>query len=121
MSLTKDIELVATLRPAFGSSVAIYSDFVPEGVALPALSYTNVSYLTGRMLDGQKTRRQAVWRVALVSDDDDEVESMLETISTLDNTSNDYFQRIYVDLVNRESKVPLEPTRRFFVDVTVTI
>ncbi len=120
MNVINDVELVATLRLAFGSSVSVYSDFVPEGVTLPALSYVNVNYLAGRTLDGQKTRRQSVWRVALVSDNDDDIESMLGTILTLDNTSNEYFQRVHVELVNRESKVPLEPIRRFFVDVTAT-
>lgn len=120
MSEITDIELVATLRTAF-TGVSIYSDFVPENEPMPAISYSNVTYLSGRVLSGRKTRRQTVWRVMLVSNDDDEVESMLGTILTLDNTSNEYFQRVFVEVVNREQKLPLEPTRRIFVDMTVTI
>lgn len=100
--------------------VTVYDSFVPETETNPAVALTNVSLDNfTRVLEGEKTGKWQVWRVQVVAARTSDVESILRTLDTLDNTRNDDFQRVRVELVNLESRQPNQPYRRAFVDVIV--
>lgn len=99
--------------------VTVYDSFVPETEKNPAVALGNVAFNHGRVLEGEKTRKSSVWRVQVVALRTSDVESILATLDALDNTRNDDFQRIRVEVVNIESRQPNQPYRRAFVDVIV--
>lgn len=104
-----------------GSGIYAYLDLVPEAAAIPAVSISNVGFPSGRLLSGRKTRKQEVWRITVVATNTNDMYSTRDLILELDNTSNEYFQRIFVDVVNEEARGENEPNIRMFLDMTCTI
>lgn len=100
--------------------VTVYDSFVPETETNPAVALTNVSYdNAGRVLEGEKVGHWSTWRVQVVASATSDVESIIELLESLDNTKNNDFQKVFVQLVNIESRQPNQPYRRAFVDVRV--
>lgn len=98
----------------------VYSDFVPETETNPAVALINVAYdNAGRVLEGEKVGHWSTWRVQVVASATSDVESIIELLESLDNTKNNDFQKVFVQLVNIESRQPNQPYRRAFVDVRV--
>lgn len=100
--------------------IKVYSDFVPETENNPAVALINVAYdNAGRVLEGEKVGHWSTWRVQVVASATSDVESIIELLESLDNTKNNDFQKVFVQLVNIESRQPTQPYRRAFVDVRV--
>lgn len=99
--------------------VTVHSDFVPETELNPAVAYSNVAFNHNRVLEGEKVAKWSVWRVQVVADDTSSVESIIDSLETLDNTENEDFQKILVQTINIEAKEPNQTYRRAFVDVSV--
>ena len=113
---------IETLESVLGpAGVYVFSDYIPESSVLPAVSVSNVSFPSGRILTGRKTRQQEVWRISVVAADKDTLYSTRDVVLSLDNSSNEHYQRIFVDMVNEEAKQEGEPNRRLFIDMTCTI
>lgn len=100
-------------------TVKVYPDAVPESAPLPAVSYVNLAYNRDRVIQGRARGKGSVWRVTVVATALSEVESVLDELTLLDNTNNADFQRIFVEPVNVEAKIPESPYRRAFVDLRV--
>ncbi len=111
---------VTDLVEGAAPSYSLYPDIVPEAASIPAMALTCVSPdLYSRPLEGEKTGKHSVWRVAIVTESISDMEIIIDLLLELDNTSNDNFQRIFAEVVNREAKGQDEPYRRAFVEITV--
>lgn len=112
-------QLVATFKagvPRFGGRV--YQGTIPESAVVPACAIYNVAFSSGRVLSGKKTGNASQWRVTVV-DTVADLQSTIDAVELLDNTQNQYFQRLWVQLSLIEPKAPTEPHQRAFIDVTV--
>lgn len=98
-----------------------YLDEVPNTVSLPALALTNIDYDTfsTRVLSGKKTGNTSEHRVSLITNTMSELDALVKSMELLDNTSNDYFQRINVDFSNREPRQTGSNVVRVFYNLTV--
>lgn len=117
MSAYKDLKdlLVTHLAPT-----KVFFDVVPEEAPLPAVAVTQVSNdRFGRVLSGRKTGKSNVFRVSIVSESILDQDTIIDLLEELDNTISTEFQRIWVELINREAKDDDETIRRAFVDITV--
>lgn len=97
----------------------VYSDYIPEGVTVPAVAVTNITNGHNRAIEGVKYGGSSMWRVTVVARRTNDVESIVESIEKLDNTKNADFQKIKAWLVTFEPRDPLQKSRRAFVDVQV--
>lgn len=103
-----------------GLGLTVHDSFVPETQTSPAVALSNVAYdNAGRVLEGEKVGIWSTWRVQVVAAATSDVESIVESLESLDNTSNANFQRVFVQLINEEDRQPNQPYRRAFVDVRV--
>ncbi len=112
-------QVIALLRPLFDSEISIYSNILPEGTVKPALVVTEVANSSNRVLEGRKTGVQTVWRVTIYVRDDSELNALLDVLESLDNTSNNDFQRIFSQYVLTEARQPQEILTRAFYDLTL--
>ena len=87
-----------------------YEDFVPQNQPLPAVSYTFISAPHSRELNGARTGSYCVWRLQLVAKTKADLETLENTVQTLDNVSNVDFRRVLVD--------PLEPVAQDSESIT---
>jgi hypothetical protein len=110
-------ELIATLKTAL-PGVGVYSGVVPSNAAVPAIALYNVSHSSSRVLAGSKTKRLSNWRITVI-DTVQHLQQTIDAVELLDNTSNQYFQKLFVQLTLVEPKAPTEPHQRAFIDVTV--
>lgn len=109
--------LIALLKSEL--TVPVFTDVIPETQALPAVAVSNVSNASNRVLEGSKVSNVYVYRVTAAANDTAALESILEELENLDNTSNNDFQRIFAQLVLREPRQPQEPVSRAFYDLTI--
>lgn len=100
-------------------NVAVYSDFVPETEINPAIAVYNVSNARSRVLSGNAVANQYVFNIQVVAANTADVESIIETLTGLDNNVNEYFQRVFCELINIEPKEPNQNYRRAFVELRV--
>jgi hypothetical protein len=112
---TSLIAMLKTALPGF----SVYSGEIPETAERPAVLINNISFGSQRVLSGGKTKNQSVWRITL-SDTLQNLQNSLDEIELIDNTTNEYFQRVFVQLTLIEPKALTEPYQRAFFDVTVT-
>lgn len=98
-----------------------YLDVVPNDVVLPALAINSIAYGTRntRVLSGKKTGNSSEHRISLITNTMSELNELVNSIELLDNTSNDYFQRINVDLASREPRQTGSNVVRAFYNLTV--
>lgn len=89
----------------------VYPDYVPEGVDLPAVAYTHVSNSGGRLVSGVRMGVTDTWRINVVAEDADQLKTFMDKVIGLDNSGNEYFQRIFV-LTYRV--IPTEPEDDLF-------
>jgi len=111
------INLIATLKAAL-PGIGVYSGVIPSNAPLPAVAVYNVAHSSSRVLSGDKTKRYSNWRLTLVARPQD-LQSLIDAVELLDNTTNQYFQKLFVQLTLEEPKAQSEPNQRAFVDVTV--
>jgi hypothetical protein len=115
--MSNETKLIALLKANL--STTVYSDLVPESVT-EGVAISNVANPFGRILNGDKTQRSGVWRVTIVASSKARRDAIITELENLDNTSDNDFQRIYADLVNKEAKESEEqPVVRAFVDITL--
>ena len=100
------------------TGVNVYSGTIPATAVLPAIAIYNVSFTSNRVLSGNKTKRVSNWRITLV-DTVQHLQTVIDAVELLDNTSNQYFQKMFVLLTLIEPKAPTEPHQRAFIDVTI--
>lgn len=110
-------QLIATFKAAL-PGVGVYQGTIPESAPVPAMAVYNVAFTSGRVLSGQKSTRSSQWRITVV-DSVAHLQQTIDAVELLDNTKNQYFQRLWVQLSLIEPKEPTEPHQRAFIDVTV--
>lgn len=109
--------LIAVLK-ANTTDVGVYEGVVPEGKPVPAIAIQNIAFNSGRVLEGKKTGRWSQWRITAVAPVAS-LQSVIDQLELLDNTSNQYFQKMFVDLQLIEPKETINPYQRAFIDVRV--
>jgi len=89
-------------------SCDVYRDFVPEGIALPAISFVDITHAFNRVLDGSKTNKFDTWRLSLIAENSTDMQTLVNEIETIDNTSTDGFQRIFVIYRNSDPQSDID-------------
>ena len=109
--------LIAVLKTNL-TGITVYSSVVPEDATVPAVAVQNIAFNSGRVLEGNKTGRWSQWRITIVTPVSG-LQGAIDQLELLDNTSNQYFQKMLVDLQLIEPKETINPYQRAFVDVRV--
>jgi hypothetical protein len=109
-------DLIAYLKASL--TVEVYSSVVPEHADVPAVALSNVAFESDRVLSGDKTKRLSRWRVTAVAKPND-LQSLVDELESIDNTSNDVFRKVFVQLQIIEDKDPIDVHQRAFIDITV--
>ncbi|UNY40136.1 tail terminator [Aeromonas phage vB_AveS_KLEA5] len=113
--------LIALLKATLGSGITVYSGTVPEGVTKPCVGTSMVSNADNRVITGQKYGNAQVYRVTVFAPTQSQIQGILDTLETLDNTKNADFQRIFGQWILTEAKQPGQVLARAFYDLTVYI
>ena len=113
--------LISLLKTTLGSGITIYTGTVPEGVDKPCVQVSMVSNTDNRVIAGQKYGNTQVYRVTVFAPIQSQIQSILDTLETLDNTKNADFQRIFGQWILTEAKQPGQVLARAFYDLTVYI
>lgn len=113
--------LIALLKNTLGSDITVYSGTVPEGVTKPCVGTSMVSNADNRVISGKKYGNSQVYRVTIFAPMQSQIQGILDTLETLDNTKNADFQRIFGQWVLTEAKQPGQVLARAFYDLTVYI
>lgn len=111
------LNMIRTFKAAL-PGFNVYDGTIPENAIRPAIAIYNVAFTNERVLEGKKTKNTSVWRITL-SDSVVDLQNSINAILLLDNTVNEYFQRLFIDLTLIEPKVLTEPYKRAFFDVSV--
>ena len=111
--------LIALLKTTLGSGITVYTGTVPEGVDKPCVSMSMVSNSDVRVIKGSKHGNTQVYRVTVFAPLESQIDTILDTLETLDNTVNDDFQRIFGQWILTESKQPGQVLARAFYDLTL--
>lgn len=111
--------LISLLKNTLGSGITVYSGTVPEGVTKPCVSVSMVSNSDVRVIKGSKHGNTQVYRVTVFAPLESQIDTILDTLETLDNTVNDDFQRIFGQWILTESKQPGQVLARAFYDLTL--
>lgn len=114
-------DVINLLKTTLGSGIIVYTGAIPEGVEKPCVSVSMVSNTDERVIAGQKYGNTQVYRVTVFAPSLPEIQGILDTLETLDNTKNADFQRIFGQWVLTESKQPGQVLARAFYDLTVYI
>ncbi len=109
-------DLISYLKASL--TVEVYSSVVPEQAVTPAVALSNVAFESDRVLSGDKTKRLSRWRVVVVAKPND-LQSVIDELESIDNTSNDVFRKVFAQLQIIEDKDPIDVHQRAFVDITV--
>lgn len=115
MSILTD--LIAVFK-ANTTGIGVYEGVVPEKATVPAVAIQNIAFNSSRVLEGKKTSRWSQWRITVVAPVAG-LQSAIDQLELLDNTVNQYFQKMFVDLQLIEPKETTNPYQRAFVDVRV--
>ena len=113
-----DLSAVISLLKA-NLSADVYSGEIPENQRSPAILVTNIANPHERVLSGRKVKKSSVWRLTVVAKLQSDVESILSSLESLDNTRNTDFQRIFTNLAMTEEGLIKQPFRRAFYDLIV--
>ena len=113
--------LISLLKTTLGSGITVYTGTVPEGVDKPCVQVSMVSNTDNRVIAGQKYGNTQVYRVTVFAPIQSQIQGILDTLETLDNTKNADFQRIFGQWILTEAKQPGQVLARAFYDLTVYI
>ena len=113
--------LIALLKTTLGSGITVYTGAIPEGVTKPCVGVSMVSNSDVRVIAGQKYGNTQVYRVTVFAPIQSQIQGILDTLETLDNTVNADFQRIFGQWILTEAKQPGQVLARAFYDLTVYI
>lgn len=97
----------------------VFTGQIPEAQTAPAALLQNVANPFSRTLSGRKVKKSTVWRITIVAERQSDVESIIEQLENMDNSTSVEFQRINTNLVQRELGMTEQPYRRAFYDLTV--
>lgn len=111
--------LIALLKTTLGSGITVYSGTIPEGVTKPCVGVSMVSNSDVRVIKGSKHGNAQVYRVTIFAPTESQIDTILDTLETLDNTKNADFQRIFGQWILTESKQPGQVLGRAFYDLTL--
>ena len=111
--------LISLLKTALGSGITVYTGAIPEGVDKPCVQVSMVSNSDNRVIAGQKYGNTQVYRVTVFAPIQSQIQGILDTLETLDNTVNADFQRIFGQWILTESKQPGQALARAFYDLTL--
>lgn len=100
-------------------SCDVFSGQIPESQTDPAVVVINVANPFSRTLSGKKVQTSSVWRVTVVAERQSDVESILDELEDMDNSTSVEFQKIFTNLVQTELGLTEQPYRRAFYDLTV--
>jgi len=109
--------LIAVMKANL-TGIKVYESVVPENATVPAIAIQNIAFNSIRVLEGKKTGRWSQWRITVVASVAG-LQSAIDQLELLDNTGNQYFQKMFVDLQLIEPKETTNPYQRAFVDVRV--
>lgn len=113
--------LIALLKTTLGSGITVYTGAIPEGADKPCVQVSMVSNSDNRVIAGQKYGNTQVYRVTVFAPIQSQIQGILDTLETLDNTVNADFQRIFGQWILTEAKQPGQVLARAFYDLTVYI
>lgn len=113
MSIKTD--LIETIKTVTVSD-SIFAGEVPESEPVPNFSLNNVGPDFQRTLAGEKTKNMDVWRLTVV-DESRNLQNTINQILLLDNTKNEFFQRLYANLIIEEPKALSEPHARAIIEI----
>ena len=113
--------LIVLLKTTLGSGITVYTGAIPEGVDKPCVQVSMVSNSDNRVIAGQKYGNTQVYRVTVLAPIQSQIQGILDTLETLDNTVNADFQRIFGQWILTEAKQPGQVLARAFYDLTVYI
>ncbi len=113
--------LIALLKTTLGSGITVYTGAIPEGVDKPCVQVGMVNNADNRVISGQKYGNAQVYRVTVFAPIQSQIDTILDTLETLDNTKNADFQRIFGQWILTEAKQPGQVLARAFYDLTVYI
>ena len=113
--------LISLLKTTLGSGITVYTGAIPEGVDKPCVQVSMVSNSDNRVIAGQKYGNTQVYRVTVFAPIQSQIQGILDTLETLDNTVNADFQRIFGQWILTEAKQPGRVLARAFYDLTVYI
>lgn len=111
--------LITLLKTTLGSGITVYTGAIPEGVDKPCVQVSMVSNADNRVITGQKHGNTQVYRVTVFAPLESQIDTILDTLETLDNTVNADFQRIFGQWILTESKQPGQVLARAFYDLTL--
>lgn len=101
-------------------SAHVYTGQIPESQTEDSILLSNIANPTmGRTIEGGKYGCYTVYRATIVSSSLKNILSIISEFEDLDNTQSDDFKRILTETVNIEDKTTEQPFQRAFVDVTV--
>ena len=113
--------LIAVLKTTLGAGITVYTGAIPEGVDKPCVQVSMVSNSDNRVIAGQKYGNTQVYRMTVFAPIQSQIQGILDTLETLDNTVNADFQRIFGQWILTEAKQPGQVLARAFYDLTVYI
>ena len=113
--------LISLLKTTLGSGITVYTGAIPEGADKPCVQVSMVSNSDNRVIAGQKYGNTQVYRVTVFAPIQSQIQGILDTLETLDNTVNADFQRIFGQWILTEAKQPGQVLARAFYDLTVYI
>lgn len=120
MKTLHEKDLITVLSAHMG--LPVYLDEVPEDNALPALTVTTVAPSPAVIRDttGKKLGDASENIVAIVAGSMGELSTLVNQFQLLDNTSNEYFQRIRVDFRSRDPRESNVSVFRVLYNLTAT-
>jgi hypothetical protein len=116
-----NVALIDLLKNTLNPNIAVYTGSIPEGVDKPCAQLSMVSNADNRVIAGQKYGNTQVYRVTVFAPTLSQIQDILDTLETLDNTKNADFQRIFGQWILTEAKQPGQVLARAFYDLTVYI
>lgn len=97
----------------------VFTGQIPESQTDPAIVVMNVANPFSRSLSGRKVQKSTVWRITVVAKYQVDVESIINELDEMDNSTTTVFQKIFTNLVQTEVGLTEQPYRRAFFDLTV--
>ena len=100
-------------------SCKVFTGQIPETQTDPAALVSNVANTYSRTLSGRKVEKSTAWRVTVVAKRQSDVESIIDELENMDNSTTVTYQKIFTNLVQTELGLTEQPYRRAFYDLTV--
>ena len=100
-------------------SCDVFTGEIPETQTDPAVVTSNVANPFSRTVSGRKVQKSSTWRITVVAERQSDVESIIDELEDMDNSTTVDFQQIFTNLIQTELGLTEQPYRRAFYDLTV--